>query len=188
MHKGDPDPSQYRAVFQLVQDDKHPDLFYELSYGHMNDIHVAPGDYLKAGDVIGTVGNTGPVYHNGVAVTKEARLAGSHDGAHLHGPQVRACRRVSVTAPSSHLLSDGFGVYRDADGCYYEVLDYTNGFNGCSDPSLYFNGILAQNAPQLRALKTKLAAAMRQLVQLLTSKLSILMGSRSAPPTPTQIS
>jgi murein DD-endopeptidase MepM/ murein hydrolase activator NlpD len=68
-----------------------------------------PGQYVKAGDIIGTVGNTGPVYHNGVAVTKEARLAGSHDGAHLHGPQVRPTRRVKVTA-GGQLLSDGFGV------------------------------------------------------------------------------
>jgi hypothetical protein len=60
MHKGDPDPTQYRAVFQLVQDDKHPDLFYEVSYGHMNDIAVAPGDTLKAGDILGLSGIPGP--------------------------------------------------------------------------------------------------------------------------------
>jgi hypothetical protein len=56
---------------------------------------------------------------------------------------VRECRRVNVTTPSSQLLSDGFGVYRDAQGYYYEVLQYTNGYNGCSSPALYFNGVLA---------------------------------------------
>jgi murein DD-endopeptidase MepM/ murein hydrolase activator NlpD len=96
---------------------------------------------VKAGDVIGTVGNTGLVYSLGVAVTKEARLAGSHDGTHLRGPQVRACRRHTVTAPNSHLLSVGFGVYRDAQGFYYEVLDNENGYNGFNSPALYFNGV-----------------------------------------------
>ena len=64
MHKGDPDPTQYCAVFRLVQ---VGDIFYEVSYGHMNDIYVEPDRTVKAGDIIGTVGNTGPVYSDGVA-------------------------------------------------------------------------------------------------------------------------
>jgi hypothetical protein len=46
MHKGDPDPTQYRAVCQLVQ---IGEIFYEVSYGHMNDIYVQPTQMLKAG-------------------------------------------------------------------------------------------------------------------------------------------
>ena len=160
MHKGDPDPTQYRAVFQLVQ---IGDTYYEVSYGHMNDIYVQPGQFVKAGDIIGTVGNTGPVYHNGVAVTKEARLAGSHDGAHLHGPQVRPTRRVKVTAPTDTLLSDGFGTFKDADGYYYAIIDYGNGFNGCVNPEQFFNGILAANAQQLVSLLSKVIPLLKQL-------------------------
>jgi len=168
MHKDDPDPSQYRAVFQLIE---NGGVFYEVSYGHMNDIYVAPGQTVKAGDIIGTVGNTGPVYHNGVAVTKEARLAGSHEGAHLHGPQVRPCRRVKVSSPNSQLLSDGFGVLRDADGYYFEVINYQNGYNGCVTPALFFNGVLAENAQQIISAYTQLISLLKQI-----------LGIRTAPP------
>jgi len=169
MHKGDPDPTQYRAVYQLVQ---IGDIFYEVSYGHMNDIYVEPGQTVKAGDVIGTVGNTGPVYHNGIAVTKEARLAGSHAGAHLHGPQVRPTRRVKVTAPTDTLLSDGYGVFKDADGYYFAVIDYGNGENGCIDPGPRFNGILAENAPKLLTLYTALIPLLQKLLAALSVKRS----------------
>jgi murein DD-endopeptidase MepM/ murein hydrolase activator NlpD len=164
MHKNDPDPSQYRAVFQLVQ---LGDICCEVSYGHMNDIYVEPGQTVKAGDVIGTVGNTGPVHHNGIAVTKAERLAGSHAGAHLHGPQVRPTRRVKVTA-RGQLLSDGFGVLQDADGYYFEVIDYGNGFNGCIPPT--FNGILAENVQKLSALYTKLIPILQQWLAALQKR------------------
>lgn len=168
MNKGNPDPEKYRAVFQLVQ---VWDIVYEVSYGHMNDIYVEPGQDVKAGDVIGTVGNTGAVYSNGVAVTKEARLAGSHDGAHLHGPQVRPTRRVKVTA-GGQLLSDGFGVLRDAEGYYFEVLDYGNGENGCIDPGPLFNGTLVENAPKLRTLYTELIPLLQKLLAALSAQRS----------------
>jgi murein DD-endopeptidase MepM/ murein hydrolase activator NlpD len=168
MNKGNPDPEKYRAVFQLVQ---VGDIYYEVSYGHMNDIYVEPGQTVKAGDVIGTVGNTGPVYNNGVAVSKEARLAGSHDGAHLHGPQVRPTRRVKVTA-GGQLLLDGFGVLRDAEGYYFEVIDFNNGENGCIDPGPRFNGILAENAPKLITLYTALIPLLQKLLAALSVKRS----------------
>jgi murein DD-endopeptidase MepM/ murein hydrolase activator NlpD len=153
MHKGDLDTSQYRAVFQLVQ---VGNIFYEVSYGHMDDIYVEPLQTVKAGDIIGTVGNTGPVYSNGVAVPREPRLAGSHDGAHLHGPQVRPTRRVKVTAGGLP-LSDGFGVLRDAEGYYYEVLDYNNGYNGCVDPGPLFDTLTADKASQVNLIKAAIA-------------------------------
>ena len=168
MNKGNPDPEKYRAVFQLIQ---IGDIYYEVSYGHMNDIYVEPGQIVKAGDIIGTVGNTGPVYHNGVAVTKEARLAGSHDGAHVHGPQVRPTRRVKATA-GGQLLSDGFGVLRDAEGYYFEVIDYGNGYNGCIDPGPLFNGILAVNAPKLLTVYTALVPLLHKLYAALLAKRS----------------
>lgn len=163
MNKGNPDPERYRAVFQLVQ---IGDIFYEVSYGHMNDIYVEPGQEVKAGDIIGTVGNTGPVYHNGLAVTKEARLAGSHEGAHLHGPQVRPTRRVKVTA-GGQLLSDGFGVLRDADGYYFELIGYDNGENGCIDPGPLFSDLTADKAAQVNIIKAgiaRLAAAVASFI------------------------
>jgi murein DD-endopeptidase MepM/ murein hydrolase activator NlpD len=175
MNKDNPDPTRYRAVYQLVQDGE---VFYELCYGHMNDIYVRPGQRVMAGDIIGTVGNTGPVYHDGAPVSKEARLAGSHQGAHLHGPQVRPCRRVKVSSPTGQLLSDGFGVYRDAEGHYFEVLNYQNGYNGCVAP--VFNGKLAESAPALRSFYTQLAS--------LYARLMAQLKNRPAPPASTQIS
>ena len=132
MHKDDPTLMDYRAVFTLVEDG---DVVYEVSYGHLSEIDAVVGQTYQVGDILGKVGNTGPVFAGSHEVTEAEKDAGSHAGAHLHGPQIRVCKKVKtiVSGPGifNHYLMDENGFYKDADGNYYEVPDYQNGYNGC---------------------------------------------------------
>ena len=108
-NQDDPD-FKYRAVFGRYGE-------AEVSYGHLNKIFVVVGQEVKAGEIIGTMGNTGDVYVNGKAVTVEERKLGSKAGTHSHQPQVRIIKNWDT----------------------YEVENYNNGFNGCVNPEpLYF--------------------------------------------------
>lgn len=134
MHKDDPVLMDYRAVFTIVEDENGD--VYEISYGHLSDITAEVGKTYQVGDIIGRVGNTGPVYAGAHQVTEAEKDAGSHAGAHLHGPQVRPCRKVRspITGPgyfNHYLTTADATLYRDAEGFYYEVIDYQNGYNGC---------------------------------------------------------
>lgn len=137
-----PDLSAYRAICTLVVDG---DEAIEYSYGHCDKIFVKAGDIINIGRIIGTVGNTGGVYSNGVEVSVAEKNAGSHAGAHLHF-QERPCKRVlKPTENAVCLLGQDGQRYKDSEGKYYEVLDYDNGFNGCTDPINKFNGQFASN-------------------------------------------
>lgn len=135
-----PDRAKYRAVFTLVETDT--EIVYEVSYGHLDEIHATIGSYLKVGDILGTVGNTGDVYSNGVKVTEEEQRAGSKKGAHLHGAQIRKCRMVKETRHDRNYLHDGNGILR-YKGHYVEFVDFNNGFNGCIDGAPFKNGKVA---------------------------------------------
>lgn len=143
MHKDNPDPTQYRAVFTLVEDDNG---IYEISYGHASTIFAQVGVTYQVGDILMDVGNTGDVYSAGIAVTKGDRLNGSRAGAHLHGPQVRPVKRVSEVSSNKQYLYDGSGLFQK-DGFYYEIVDYGNGYNGCVNPFPFLNGQLANSLP-----------------------------------------
>lgn len=162
MNKGAVDPSKYQAIYQLV--DGTDGYAYEVSYGHLSAIKALPGDYVKVGQIIGSTGNSGPVYANGVAVTVAERLAGSHAGQHLHF-QVRKCRKVVSTIPSGHYLQSGDGILYEG-GYYYEVLNWESGYNGCVNPADYWNNTLAKNAPQLVSLYSRVIPILRSLLSL----------------------
>lgn len=134
MSKDNPDPSKYRAVFTLVETETG---IYEISYGHCSEIYAVPGQTYKTGDVLALVGNTGTVFAGNHEVTKAERLAGSKAGAHLHGPQVRPVRKMKIRSSKKQYLSDGNGLLK-IDGFYFEVLDYTNGYNGCVNPEPFY--------------------------------------------------
>lgn len=141
LSKDNPNLEAYRAVNTIV--DGGDGFFYEIQYGHVNNIIVKVGDVLKLGQEVATVGNTGDVYTvtNGVAhlVTDAQKQAGSHAGAHLHY-QVRQCVQVpqnTVQKPGEYYLNNGVGGLV-LNGFKYRVLDWNNGFNGCVNPMQFF--------------------------------------------------
>lgn len=128
MNQDNPDPSKYRAVFQIYDEKEYS---YEISYGHCNEMMAIEGEVY--GDTpIAKEGNKGQVYENGREVTKEERLEGSHAGHHVHF-QVRKCIRVEKRDKKKFYLKTSHGFLR-RNGFYYEIVDYDNGYNGCVDP------------------------------------------------------
>lgn len=128
MHQNDPVLMDYRAAFFIVETQAG---VYEVSYGHMSTILALPGKTYQVGETIGLIGNTGPVFVGQHEVTEVEKDAGSHAGAHLHGPQIRPVKKVKTADASHQYLSTAQGLYKDADGYYYLVPNYNNGYNGC---------------------------------------------------------
>ncbi|MEP2085080.1 MAG: hypothetical protein ABJP87_04335 [Bauldia litoralis] len=158
MNRDNPDPSKYRAVFTIVETATGT---YEISYGHCSAIMAEVGKTYMASDPLYRVGNTGDVYSGSHKVTKAERLAGSKDGSHLHGPQVRVLEKVKRRT-GRQLIYDGNGVLK-RDGYYYEVVDYDNGYNGCIDPAPLYNGVLAENKPEILSAYAKLIVLIYKL-------------------------
>lgn len=152
MHKDDPVLMDYRAAFFIVETDTG---VYEISYGHMSEIIAVPGNTYQVGDTIGLVGNTGPVFAGQHEVTEAEKDAGSHAGAHLHGPQIRVLQKVTETHTgpgffNHYLTTDGINLYRDKDGFYYEVPTYQNGYNGCVSMAQFSTETLATDYVKLQ--------------------------------------
>lgn len=169
MNKDNPDLSKYRAVFTLVELE---DVVYEISYGHLDQILVVAGQTLQPGESVGLSGNTGMVFMHGVEVTNEIRKKIKCAGGHLHGPQVRVCRKVTKKQKGKHYLSDSLGTYKSG-GFYYEVVDYDNGTNGCINPNLLFNGKFAKDYAAHIASQVKQISLLKQVIALLKRKLGI---------------
>lgn len=128
MHEGDPTLMDYRAVFFIVETETG---VYEVSYGHLSGFVAEVGKIYQPGDVIGYVGNTGDVFSGQHEVTEAEKDAGSHSGAHLHGPQIRPLRKVLQFTKGSIRIYSEAGSYLKLGDYFFEVLDYNNGYNGC---------------------------------------------------------
>jgi len=134
LNRENPDLTKYRAVLTLKEVDG---IVYEYIYGHMDRIDVSPGQILPLGAILGTSGNTGEVWSNGVKVTKHRPGC---PGGHLHA-QLRTCKKVKKTTKGKQYLVNGLGIYK-WDGYYLEILDFKNGTSGCVNPMDYYNGLL----------------------------------------------
>lgn len=137
LNLNNPDLTRYRAVYVLVDDDKDDTMAYEVSYGHLMDILVKTGDYVKAGQVIGTAGNTGNVFVGGVEVTREEKNAGSTKGTHLHFQVRELYKNKAYQYKDNYPIFDGTDLLKKNDFFYF-VRDFTNGYNGCVDPEQFF--------------------------------------------------
>src|ERR1044072_5512376 len=93
LNKNNPDLSRYRAVKTLFQDEGQ---WYELVYGHCNNIYTNIGDTVVAGSLLASMGNTGDVYSQGLPVSQSpaVRLNPPYPGTHLHW-QLRPTVRVN---------------------------------------------------------------------------------------------
>lgn len=129
-NKDNPDKSKYRAVCVLTKE-KETGMTCEITYGHLEKIFVCEGDLVNIGDVLGTMGNTGEVYSNGVRVNEEQRKKGL--GTHLHLQKRLVVKTDEDFVQNQYLLDKNGDIYRDSDKKCYLVPAYSNGFNGCSD-------------------------------------------------------
>lgn len=136
-NEGNKDPMKYRAVYTVV-DDIEGGVSYEVSYGHLNEVFVKAGSFVKFGDKLGTEGNTGDVASGGKKVTKDMKLQGSTAGTHLHF-QVRLLKKVDKKEKGKTYLYFGSKI----NGSIYEIPYYNNGFKGCVDPEPFFTGVYA---------------------------------------------
>lgn len=129
------DGSGFTGVFGIVDDGIE---LYEYLIGHC-DPTCSVGQFIKAGEVVGTEANHGRVYWNGQEITLAMQKAGDKRGTHRHC-QKRPVRKVRQTQTGKRYLDDysdwpAGSIHRDDSGYYYEVWDWFNGFNGCIDPT-----------------------------------------------------
>lgn len=134
------DGSGFTGIFGIV--DNGIECF-EFLIGHCDPLIpvVAGNDVVKVKkmDLIYTEANHGLVYQDGVQITLAMQAAGDHRGSHRHY-QKRPVQKVKQTQLGEHYLdcySDNPAgtFYRDAEGFYYKTWDYSNGYNGCVDPT-----------------------------------------------------
>ncbi len=129
-NKNNEDLMAFRAVYTLVEIDG---LYFEISYGHCDQIFAEVGKTYNTGDKLATQGNTGDVAVGGKKVTLEQKKGGSQMGEHLHW-QFRLVKPVVLQDKKKAYLYSDTGILKK-DRYLYEIVDYQNGFNGCVDPS-----------------------------------------------------
>lgn len=125
------DGSGFTGVFGIVDDGIE---LYELLFGHCNPL-VHAGQDVLAGAQVATEANHGLVFQNGVQITLAMQAQGDHRGSHRHVQKRPVIKSPTMTQPALSAYNDEAGTYRDAQGFYYPVWDYNNGFNGCTDPA-----------------------------------------------------
>jgi len=153
----------YRAIYQIVDTALYS---YEVSYGHCNQKLSGSG---LDGSPIATVGNSGDVYENGVYVNPEARSTPPYRGTHLHFQVRKLVRTMDVDMKKGdkngrirQFIYNSDGTLFRRDGLAYEVEDYWNGFNGCVEPTPFFNGYFASDRPVV-------IGTLEKIIQLLTN-------------------
>ena len=156
MNKDNPVLSKYRAVCTIFQDNGK---WYELIYGHCNKIYVKPGDVVRAGDLLASIGNTGDVYSKGLPVEEDERDKPPYPGNHLHW-QLRELMRVTSTEATGQYITGAASVpYRDSEGYYFLIPNFQNGYRGCVDPLPYLYSLsLIQKISYFIKIVSRLAA------------------------------
>ena len=125
-----PDPAGYTRVDILVDNGIES---YEYEIGHLTP-SVQPGTQVNVGDILGTEANHGPVFSGNIPISLAMQKSGDQRGHHRH-EQKRPFQKVLST--DGVLLSGQYGsTYRDDQGMYYQIWNYSNGYDGCIDPSL----------------------------------------------------
>lgn len=117
----------WRAVWVLSPTPS--DGLIEVCFGHLKDIYVRAGEWVEEDQQVGTEGNFGLVFQNGVQITPEMREAGDRRGSHVH-EQWRPVQLVDKKTRGKH-----YRPYKH-NGKYVEVV-HTNATRGCIDPMDY---------------------------------------------------
>jgi len=123
------DGSGYWAIFMICE---YKGQLGELCVGHCSRIDVDVGDTVKKGQIIGLEGNHGVVFSGDTQITKKMQDKGDIRGSHRHW-QWRPLKKVSKTSPKANYLSAFLAmIYKDKDGFFYEIPNYSNGYHGLS--------------------------------------------------------
>lgn len=167
IHADSPDLQLYRAVYQIVETDTGT---YELCYGHCNQVLEGVGN-VTTGTVVATEGNSGLVYYGNVLVSESEKKAGSHKGTHLHF-QVRVVSKTRVLsqlelADGYFLITKDFTPLVSPDGYYYRIVNFKNGYNGCVDPSKFWNGFYADKSTEVVQNLTQQLTLAKKVVELI---------------------
>lgn len=162
-HHNDPVLMDYRAICELLELE---DCVLEITYGHCNKTDCPLGN-VSYRQVVATVGNTGEVYVGSHEVTEAEKDAGSTAGRHIHF-QIRPCQKVKgdIDPAKFYLANLDNTAYRDNNGYIYQILDYANGYNGCTDPLPYITANI-----QGQIIQTQLS-----LIQVLQKYVGYLKG------------
>jgi hypothetical protein len=125
-----PDKDGYTEVDLIVDDGLE---CFEWQVGHLNPT-IAHGVSVNRGDTIGTEANHGPVWSGNIQISVALQKQGDQRGHHRHYQK----RPVFKTLhPTDQVLSAQDGsAYKDANGYFYQVWNYENGYHGCVDPTL----------------------------------------------------
>lgn len=118
----------------------HPQIGLYSGYGHLDTINVIAGQLVKAGEQIGTMGNTGLVISGGVKYWGNAPAG---KGTHLH----LTIAEIEVgDAPFSFRIG----------GKRWRIKNLDNGTWGGIDPTPYFAESIKPETPEITALQKKI--------------------------------
>jgi hypothetical protein len=120
------DNSGFTGVFTIV--DNGIEVF-EFLYGHC-DPCVTMGQKLTKGTLLATEANNGEVYVGQTRITLEMQKAGDHRGYHRHD-QKRILKKTKSLGQGQYITAQNGGLYQDAEGYYYLIPYFFNGYNGC---------------------------------------------------------
>ena len=113
------DANGYGKHVRLRSTKEYKKGYREWTYGHMANIYVEGGQKVKAGDVLGIMGNTGFVVSGATPFWEYNPYAGTH----LH-------------LGLRYLIPNEKGWKHRYDTITYDARDYDNGFLGAFDPVL----------------------------------------------------
>lgn len=115
---------------------------YYCAYGHLDSVYVIQGQRVKAGEVIGKMGNTGFIISGNTHFWGNAPAG---KGVHLH-----------------------FSLYEvTMSGNTVNFLNYNNGFKGAIDPTPFFAETIKPEIPTQIKLMQQLVELYRSLIRKL---------------------
>lgn len=178
INKDNPDLMRYRAVYTLAEIDGQ---WFEISYGHCDQIFAEEGQTLMRGERIAKQGNTGDVATGGKKVTREMKANGSQLGEHLHWQFKLVMPTIEKKKTGTYLKnSNGYVKYK---GLYWEVVEPKNGFKGCVNPAPFVEMVSAYGVaqkiqdfiapPEKKITKTLRYGSTGEQVKILQEKLGI---------------
>ncbi len=119
------DTGGYGKHIRIITCDKYQGFWWHLIYGHLSKIQVKQGQFIKPGELVGQIGNTGFVVSSPNA--NGYWLSNPYGGTHLHLGLRKLSEPIPFTAQT-----------RFPTGETFTIPDYNNGYLGYYDPCPFF--------------------------------------------------